>query len=449
MLKCFERYEKTELRNIVLLLIGQFSTMFGTQIFGFAMSFYILSITGSATAFSFSLIINFLPKSVLSMYAGILTDRYSKKRIIVFSDLVAGIFLLGVTYFDSFEGQSIITIYIAQFVLTCINSFYTVAFDAAIPQIVSNEHLMKINSVNNTIGSLSRAIGPVLGGTIIMIIDYKFFFVINGVTFVLSAVCEMFMDFNFNNPKNIKKYATQKDGGLGNGLSYILKNTTIRFLWIYSLMFNGALYFGLIVPMPYVVVQSMQISAQNYGIIQSAMSVGAFATGLLLSLITSTISEGRLLRISSLMLGIGIGAIGVIGAISNNNNYFLLSIVLLVVVMFLLGSSIVLSSVATTYLLQTHAANEFRGRVMGTLRSSANLVIPIAIIISGILLDRINPLLMLIIFGSALSSLVFLLAKYFAVLDRGGGIVNLSLHSGRTPCQATETLRKRKDFSSL
>ena len=76
--------------NKVLFLFSKGVSHIGTKLFTFALSWYILSETGSGLSFSISLLVNYLPTIIISTFAGYISDRIDQpNRILVLCDIVS------------------------------------------------------------------------------------------------------------------------------------------------------------------------------------------------------------------------------------------------------------------------------------------------------------------------------------------------------------------------
>ena len=88
--------------NFFILVIGQIISLFGSAIQRFALSLYLLDITGSATIFSSILALSMIPVVVVAPFAGVIADRADKKKVMVILDFLSAIFisLYAVTLFQ-------------------------------------------------------------------------------------------------------------------------------------------------------------------------------------------------------------------------------------------------------------------------------------------------------------------------------------------------------------
>ncbi|OLO37057.1 hypothetical protein BTR23_14070 [Alkalihalophilus pseudofirmus] len=74
-----------------LIWIGQFISVIGTSLTSFALGFWVLTETGSVTKFSFIILASVLPTVLVSPFAGVIIDRFSRKKLMILSNCVAAL----------------------------------------------------------------------------------------------------------------------------------------------------------------------------------------------------------------------------------------------------------------------------------------------------------------------------------------------------------------------
>jgi MFS family permease len=189
---------RNEINNLLLFSTGKLISIFGTSIYSFAMGLYVLNMTGSGLSFAATLVLGIIPAIIINPFAGVIADRFDKKKMVISMDLLNGIMLIAVFFLSSFYGLSIPVIYITTFMLTVFTTFFGVSLEAAKPNLVSLNRLMDINSISKIIDSFSSILGPMIGGMVFAFVDVKLFIIANGISFIFSAICEIFIDFKFN-----------------------------------------------------------------------------------------------------------------------------------------------------------------------------------------------------------------------------------------------------------
>lgn len=405
-------------KNILRLLVGQFVTVFGTQIYTFAVSYYILKQSGSGLLFGVSLALGMLPQMLFSPIAGVVSDRYSRKKIVVMTDVICGVILLFAYLASCITGLQIFYIYILMFSLAVMGTFNAISLQAALPNIVDKEKLSQLNSLSQSVASFARITAPFVGGIIIISINIRMFLIFNSVSFFIAALLEYQVVFN----ENILK--TKKIMRLGIGfkdfikefqdsLGYCRKNTVIYLLIIFMISMNFLFQFGFTVPIPYIINNTLQLSSQQYGIIQGMTSMGAFLTSLILAR-TFKVEKSKKLLVKAILgmasVLILMGMTTIFGEWYDNKN---IAFLIFAFLNFVFGGTIVASNIPINVILQSSSDDSYRGRVMGISGMMSSIITPLSVVISGALLDcdSIQPYGLCFVGGGVLMILITILSR--------------------------------------
>ena len=137
---------------------------FGAQVYAFAISFYILQMTGSATSFATNLICNILPRTLIAPFAGYVADNYSRKAIVITAQIATTLAIGGLLAVSLTSGLSLIAIYTTTCVLSITSQFSGVAFTSSITGLVDEARIQKAMSLNQMSISFAAIGSPAVGG---------------------------------------------------------------------------------------------------------------------------------------------------------------------------------------------------------------------------------------------------------------------------------------------
>ena len=136
-------------KNFFLLWQGQLVSMLGDAIYIMALNFWILDRTGSTAMMGLLSALTMLPRVLVGPFAGVFVDRLDRKKIIVFTDFIMGIF---VTFVCIAAFRGFIQVWMV-FVVGIIDGLCATFFDPAAssvkPDIVPEDKLMNVNSVTS------------------------------------------------------------------------------------------------------------------------------------------------------------------------------------------------------------------------------------------------------------------------------------------------------------
>lgn len=154
--------ERLFTRNFTFLILGQISSLLGNYTLKFALSMYILEQTGSASVFAAMLAVAMLPTILLSPFGGILADRANRRWIMVGLDSLSGLTVLTAGLLLPF-GSDLLVIGALLVVLSVLAAFESPTVQACIPQILSEDNLMRGNAAVNQAQAITSLMTPFLG----------------------------------------------------------------------------------------------------------------------------------------------------------------------------------------------------------------------------------------------------------------------------------------------
>lgn len=389
-------------RNFALLMAGKAVSLLGSNMQQFALSLYVLSITGSATIFASMLAISILPRIILSPIAGVFGDWFDRKKSIVTMDLVNAILIGSYAVYFALNGRlSIFSIYLLIILLEATEIFFGAAMAAVVPSIIDKEDLFDANSLKAMITSVFTMISPLIAAMLYTLTGIFGILIINAISFMASAVSEMFIHIpKFNRPPEKISFGNFRKDFL-EGVSVIRKTRIIRNIIGLGMVLNlclGALFsVGLI----FIIKDTLGGSDLQIGIYSSSLSLSMVVTPILLSGFARKVHFGKLLIYSFLVVSFLIIAIGLVSSdvftlrFSGNTVPF----VTLLVLNFIIGVFVTLANISLGTMFDTIVPKELMGRAGTTMGLAMTIAQPIGQVVLGASLDVMKPLIPVIILG--------------------------------------------------
>lgn len=416
--------KKRVISNMVLLLLGRLVSLFGTQIYNFAVSFYILSTTGSGKTFALSLVFGTLPRVIFGPIAGVVSDKIDRKKMVIIMDILSGIVVLSLFGLAVFDSLRIPYIYATSFLLSTCNTFFDIPLTSSMPNLVDENNLTRINSLNQSISSIATIAGPFLGGMIFALVNMKLFLIINGISFIISGITEMFIDFKVNktledeveemtavSEENEKLTIKSIWNHFTEGFSYLKSSKSIFTLSMFCIFLNFFIILGLTVPFPYMVINTLGLSSTQLGSLESVFPFGMLVGSIILSILPQSKKNFKKIILGLVVTNIGCILLGITVIPSlmvfSKLTYFILYIILF----FIIALAVVIINVPLNVTLQKEIPDNIRGRIFGTMQSLSMGLTPVGMIISGILLDLIPVSILPISTGVILMLLTLMMAK--------------------------------------
>jgi MFS family permease len=174
-------------RNFRLLWLGQIVSQLGDWFNYVALYALLFELTGSATAVASLMVVQMLPVALVGPSAGVIVDRFDRRRIMIAADLVRGVAVLGLLLVRT--PALVWFAYACTAVVVSASAFFEPARSATVPSIVRREDLVSANAVSTGTWSAMLAIGGGLGGLVAASLGRDAAFLINSLSFFISAVC--------------------------------------------------------------------------------------------------------------------------------------------------------------------------------------------------------------------------------------------------------------------
>jgi predicted MFS family arabinose efflux permease len=172
-------------RDFRRLFMGGLVSQTGDWFNSVALFTLLLSLTGSGEAVGYILIIKLVPSFFVGPLAGVVADRFNRKTVMIVSDIVRGLLVLGFLLVQ--RPEQVWIVYVLAAIEVAVSSFFDPAKSASIPNIVSREELIPANALSAASWSVTLALGAALGGVVTDAFGRNTAFVIDSISFFVSA----------------------------------------------------------------------------------------------------------------------------------------------------------------------------------------------------------------------------------------------------------------------
>src|SRR5271154_3160706 len=180
-------------RNFRLLWFAQIISEQGDWLYAVAIYSLLLEYTGSAKYVALAFVLQVLPQFFVSPAAGVINDRLSRKKVMIFADWSRAAIVLCMLLV---RGPHLVwLLYTLLFLETILWALFEPGRSAVIPNIVGESELMVANTLSSTTWSFNFAMGFAVGGVLAAYFGRNTVFVLNSLSFVLSALLLSRMKF--------------------------------------------------------------------------------------------------------------------------------------------------------------------------------------------------------------------------------------------------------------
>jgi len=355
------------------LWIGSAISMFGDQFYLVALPWLVLQLTGSSLALGTILMAAAVPRAVLMLAGGALTDRFSPRRVLMATASARTLPVAAVAMLAWLKVIHLWHLYTLSLLFGVADAFSFPAGPSLMPTLVAPDQLPAANSVFASTAHLSGMLGPAPAGIVVKAWGIAQAFFIDAISFlfVIAALWRV-----PERPKPPVPGATAKHPSMlhsiGEGLRYVLNDPALRSL----IMLTAALNFCVTGPVSVGLATMSKFrfgSATAFGTLLSCFSGGALAGMVLAGIAKRPPRRGLLLVGISFLMGLGLLAVGL--------SYRLVPIA---VTLALMGIGAGFVNVQIASWMQARVDRQVLGRVMSVLMFSAIGLLPISLLVAGV-----------------------------------------------------------------
>lgn len=358
----------------------------GNQAHAIAMMFWLKHATESAGAVGLIMMLSTLPGVILGPIGGTIADRYSRKWIIVGCDLISGtvVISLAIVMFVMPDAVNLLVGWLATVavLMAVVSAVFRPAISASIPELVPKEKLATANSFNQSSGQIAGLAGQSAGGVLFRVLGAPILFLADGITFLVSAFCTLFIRIPQTLPEkaeNMRQVVRVFLSDTGEGFRYIWQRKGIRDLFFAATFLNFFLS-PISVLLPFFIEDHLHASSDWFGYFIAAIGAGAMVGYLAAGASKASGKARTILVLTTLFLdSLAIGALGLV-------TDKVVALGLGFVIGFLNG----IVNIEILTVMQLTTPSEIRGRVFGVLGTIAGGLAPLGMGLAGIIADLAN-----------------------------------------------------------
>lgn len=351
-------------RNFVLLFSAQIVSLTGSGATTVGLALFAHQLVGGASAaatIGIALMLRILAFLLFSQPAGILADRYDRKRILIGADLVR----FGLMALFPLIDQ-VWQVYTLIFLINAVTAFFTPTYESAIPEVAGQVHYVKALSLSRVAVDIEAVAAPAIAGALVVFLGLKWVFWFDAATYLISACLVAFATL----PRAQKSPAPFVMGALARNLSFgtrlILRQWPLRRAVLLSFVEATAGAAAIVATVIYVQ-DVLGYSETSFALVMATLGLGSTVTALILGTATGRYESharnreqlhGRRHRWAELALlsgGVVLSATLLPGALNP-------PIMVFALLWFLNGAGQALIAIPSSMLLAEHTLEEERGR---------------------------------------------------------------------------------------
>ncbi|SUZ92550.1 uncharacterized protein METZ01_LOCUS45404 [marine metagenome] len=382
-------------RNFAFMWFGHLISHAGDAVFMIALPWLMLDITGSKSLTSLVSMSAYLPAVLFGLFAGVVVDRYNRKWIMIYSDILRALLVAVIPLSLIYGFISPLLIGAITFSLSTFSAFFYPARDSLIPHIVTAEELPAANSAISVSGQMSHLLGPLFAGIGISIFGLRHLFTADAISFLFSILL-ISLIVGPARKLTIEKHPP-KWQGIVEGLTYVNSHKGLRILLILTFVNNIFIMGPAIIGLPVFV---REVLTSDFGVL--AKLEVAMAAGMIVGSFVFWKAEKNISPISILLFGI------VMDGITYTLLFFADTSFIAILVLIIHGIGIPLITVSRTTIIQAVVPDEFRGRLFSMIYMAVMGTTAISVGLTGFILEFIGADSLFLLIGVGAASTVII-----------------------------------------
>jgi MFS family permease len=294
-------------RNFRLLWLGQAVSTFGDKFSEIAIPILVYNLTGSAMQLGLAFLAQTSAALIFGLFAGVFSDRWNRQRTMIVTDVLRAFLMfaiIAVPFLPVALSGQLVTLYALGFAATAVKQFFLPAKVATIPETVTESQLVSANSIDQATMTLMGFFGFAIAGLLIGLVGEQAAFVIDGVTFLISAVFIWLMRLPISTKESAKR-----------GVRSVFEDIWAGLLLVWQVpLLKGTVVVSMLAPLALGATQVLLLifsrdvlhaGAFGFGLLEGTFGLGITFGAFILARYAKGVKRGKLLALGVIGMGIG------------------------------------------------------------------------------------------------------------------------------------------------
>jgi len=352
-----------------LWLIGSTISFLGDQFYMVALPWLILQQTGSAVAMGAVMMAGSIPRALLMLMGGAVSDRMSARKIMMSTATTRTVCVAVIGILIWFGVLHMWEIYVLAVIFGVADAFAVPAATAYLPSLLQPEQLVAASSVSQSTAQLTTIVGPVPAGFVIKTLGVAWAFFVDAISFlfIIGALWKL--------PDPPQSPAAKKAvlPAIAEGIMYVGRDVPLRSLMLLAMTMNFCFTGPVSIGLTYLT-KTRFGSPAILGVLMSAVAAGSLL-GALLAGVWKIRRRGIMILLVAAALAPCLGSIGIMGRVWT-----------LAGVLFLIGILAAFMNVHIGAWVMQRIDAAVRGRVASVLMLASFGIMPISFAIAGFMI---------------------------------------------------------------
>jgi MFS family permease len=351
-----------------LWLTGGTISLLGDQFYLVALPWLVLQQTGSAVAMGAIMMAGAIPRALLMLMGGAVSDRMSARKVMIATATARTVCVTVIGLLVWLRILRTWELYALAVAFGAADAFAVPAQTAFMPSLVKREQLIAASSVSRSTAQMTTIVGPVPAGFVIKTLGVAWAFFADAISFlfIIGALWKL------PDPPESQTVRKPMLPSIVEGIAYVGKDVPLRSLMMLVLILNFCIAGPVSIGLAYLT-NTRFGSPAVYGIVISAVAGGSLL-GALLAGVWKIRQRGMMILVVSLALGVCLGSIGLLGKVWS-----------IASVLLIMGAAAGIVNIHIGAWIMQRIDVAVRGRVASVLMLASFGITPISLAVAGFL----------------------------------------------------------------
>ena len=278
---------------------ASFASVGGTQLVGLAQGWLVYRLTGSALDLGLLGAATALPNIAMSLYGGVVADRFDKRKIILATSALNAALLFLLAALDASGAVRVWHVMAIAAASSVVAGIEWPTRQALFPHLIERTGLLSAVALNSVLWQSTRMIMPALGGVLIAITSTGFLFALSGAGFLVMFAVMLAVPLAL--PGTAGGTALEQ---IRQGISFITARELFR--WLILLSYSGMFFVSAYMQLMPAFAQRLGAGETGYGFLLSATGVGSVVGTLAVGAMQRTRALGWVLLGGAMLSGVSL-----------------------------------------------------------------------------------------------------------------------------------------------
>jgi MFS family permease len=278
--------------QLIHFLIGYFISRIGDALYSFCLPLLSYRLTGSVLVMSSMFAVSVLPVILFAPFAGVILDRFRRKRLMLLADLIRMGLIALIPVLDHYGLLAIWHLYVIAVLLSLLSTGYDIAVVTIIP-VLSAKQLTRGNAGVQTAGQLADMLGPAVAGGLASLLSITSILWLDVASFAVILYVLYRLPLEPARPHDARPAILTE---MSQGFSWLIRSPVQLSLALQAAIGNFG-YSAAYATLTYYLITTLQLSTGQMGMTYTLLAAGGVAGSLMVIYLDRHVRRGRLIPV--------------------------------------------------------------------------------------------------------------------------------------------------------